>query len=175
MIALDKKRIIPCYKTRKTFGRKWCLKLCSILIVFTSPGQKMWLYPWALLFFVPALSISYFFLFFLSDFLHYRYWKALSNLVTSLTNSIQSIASLLVLLFLFMCIFSLLGMQVFGAKFEYDPLAEKPRGNFDSFYQSLLTVFQVNQGVKSSQSSAQSAKSHCVTLLKSPPKGRFKA
>ena len=124
--------------------------------------------------FLPCL-LAICFLFFLSDFLHYRYWKALSNLVTSLTNSIQSIASLLVLLFLFMCIFSLLGMQVFGAKFEYDPLAEKPRGNFDSFYQSLLTVFQVNKGVKSSQSSAQSAKSHCVTLLKSAPKGRFKA
>jgi hypothetical protein len=64
--------------------------------------------------------------------------------VTSLTNSIQAIASLLLLLFLFMCIFALLGMQVFGARFYYNPLTEKPRGNFDSFYQSLLTVFQVN-------------------------------
>ena len=73
----------------------------------------------------------------------FRYWKALSNLVTSLTNSIQSIASLLVLLFLFMCIFALLGMQVFGAKFNYEPLADKPRWNFDAFGQSLLTVFQV--------------------------------
>jgi hypothetical protein len=42
-----------------------------------------------------------------------------------------------------MCIFALLGMQVFGARFNYNPLTEKPRGNFDSFYQSLLTVFQV--------------------------------
>ena len=73
----------------------------------------------------------------------FRYWKSLSNLVKSLTNSIQSIASLLLLLFLFICIFALLGMQVFGARFNYDPLAEKPRGNFDSFYQSILTVFQV--------------------------------
>ena len=73
----------------------------------------------------------------------YRYWKSLSNLVNSLTNSIQAIASLLLLLFLFMCIFALLGMQVFGARFYYNPLTEKPRGNFDSFYQSLLTVFQV--------------------------------
>ena len=73
----------------------------------------------------------------------FRYWKALSNLVTSLTNSIQSIASLLVLLFLFMCIFALLGMQVFGAKFSYDEMAYKARWNFDAFGQSLLTVFQV--------------------------------
>ena len=44
-----------------------------------------------------------------------------------------------------MCIFALLGMQVFGARFYYNPLTEKPRGNFDSFYQSLLTVFQVKK------------------------------
>ena len=37
--------------------------------------------------------------------------------MTSLNNSIHSIASLLVLLFLFICVFALLGMQVFG----YDP------------------------------------------------------
>ena len=77
--------------------------------------------------------------------LRFRHWKSLSKLFTSLINSIESIASLLVLLFLFMCIFALLGMQVFGARFNYDPLASKPRGNFDAFGQSLLTVFQVNK------------------------------
>ena len=80
-----------------------------------------------------------------SSMLRFRHWKSLSKLFTSLINSIESIASLLVLLFLFMCIFALLGMQVFGARFNYDPLASKPRGNFDAFGQSLLTVFQVNK------------------------------
>ncbi|ODM89302.1 Muscle calcium channel subunit alpha-1, partial [Orchesella cincta] len=75
-----------------------------------------------------------------------RYWKALSNLVASLLNSIQSIASLLFLLFLFMMIFALLGMQVFGGKFNNDPTDFKPRTNFDSFAQSLLTVFQILTG-----------------------------
>ena len=70
-----------------------------------------------------------------------RYWRSLSNLVASLLNSIQSIASLLVLLFLFMVIFALLGMQVFGGKFNFP--SGLPRQNFDSFFQSLLTVFQV--------------------------------
>lgn len=70
-----------------------------------------------------------------------RYWRSLSNLVASLLNSIQSIFSLLVLLFLFMVIFALLGMQVFGGKFNFD--SGLPRHNFDSFFQSLLTVFQV--------------------------------
>ena len=74
-----------------------------------------------------------------------RYWKSLSSLFKSLIGSIESIASLLVLLFLFMCIFALLGMQVFGAKFSYDNLADKPRWNFDTFSQSLLTVFQVKK------------------------------
>jgi hypothetical protein len=67
----------------------------------------------------------------------------LSNLVASLLNSIQSIASLLLLLFLFIVIFALLGMQVFGGKFDFDNTTDKPRSNFDSFWQSLLTVFQV--------------------------------
>lgn len=71
-----------------------------------------------------------------------RYWRSLSNLVASLLNSIQSIASLLLLLFLFMVIFALLGMQVFGGKFNFGN-QELPRSNFDSFWQSLLTVFQV--------------------------------
>lgn len=74
-----------------------------------------------------------------------RYWRSLSNLVASLLNSIQSIASLLLLLFLFIVIFSLLGMQVFGGRFNFEETKAKPRSNFDTFWQSLLTVFQVRQ------------------------------
>lgn len=33
--------------------------------------------------------------------------------------------------------------QVFGGKFNFSELQDKPRHNFDSFWQSLLTVFQV--------------------------------
>nr|XP_033321554.1 muscle calcium channel subunit alpha-1 isoform X2 [Megalopta genalis] len=75
-----------------------------------------------------------------------KYWRSLSNLVASLLNSIQSIASLLLLLFLFIVIFALLGMQVFGGKFNFSELQDKPRHNFDSFWQSLLTVFQILTG-----------------------------
>ncbi|KTF99910.1 hypothetical protein cypCar_00006861 [Cyprinus carpio] len=49
-----------------------------------------------------------------------RHWASLSNLVASLLNSMKSIASLLLLLFLFIIIFSLLGMQLFGGKFNFD-------------------------------------------------------
>ena len=63
--------------------------------------------------------------------------------MASLLNSMRSVASLLLLLFLFIVIFALLGMQVFGGKFNFNPTASKPRHNFDTFWQSLLTVFQV--------------------------------
>ncbi|KAL3270430.1 hypothetical protein HHI36_020985 [Cryptolaemus montrouzieri] len=75
-----------------------------------------------------------------------KYWKSLSNLVVSLLNSIQSIASLLLLLFLFIVIFALLGMQVFGGRFNFNKFEDKPRSNFDCFWQSLLTVFQILTG-----------------------------
>lgn len=37
-------------------------------------------------------------------------------------------------------------MQVFGGKFNFNPTEQKPRSNFDSFWQSLLTVFQILTG-----------------------------
>lgn len=64
----------------------------------------------------------------------------MGNLVKSLVNSISSINSLLVILFLFIFIFSLLGMQIFGGKFTD---AVEARSHFDTFTQSCLTVFQV--------------------------------
>lgn len=75
-----------------------------------------------------------------------RYWKPLQNLLKSLINSIEAIASLLLLLFLILGIFALLGAQLFGGKFkeiQEEFGLQKPRHNFDSFFQSLFTVFQV--------------------------------
>lgn len=66
----------------------------------------------------------------------------MGNLVKSLVNSISSIASLLVILFLFIFIFSLLGMQIFGGKFRDAP---DSRSHFDTIGQSMLTVFQVDR------------------------------
>ena len=60
----------------------------------------------------------------------------------SLVNSISSINSLLIILFLFIFIFSLLGMQIFGGKFS-DAGSDDSRSHFDTFLQSCLTVFQV--------------------------------
>ncbi|XP_051499718.1 LOW QUALITY PROTEIN: voltage-dependent L-type calcium channel subunit alpha-1F-like, partial [Apus apus] len=74
-----------------------------------------------------------------------RHWASLSNLVASLLNSMKSIASLLLLLFLFIIIFALLGMQLFGGRFSFDETQTK-RSTFDTFPQALLTVFQILTG-----------------------------
>ena len=74
---------------------------------------------------------------FIFEFFFSRYWRNMGNLIRALVNSIQSIVSLLFLLFLFIFIFSLLGMQIFGGRLQ------GLRSNFNSFWQSILTVFQV--------------------------------
>ncbi|KAJ4921317.1 hypothetical protein JOQ06_022681 [Pogonophryne albipinna] len=74
-----------------------------------------------------------------------RHWAALSDLVNSLLNSMKAILSLLLLLFLFLIIFALLGMQLFGGKFNFDETQMK-RSTFDSFPQALLTCFQILTG-----------------------------
>ncbi|CAB1336502.1 unnamed protein product, partial [Coregonus sp. 'balchen'] len=74
-----------------------------------------------------------------------EHWAALSGLVNSLLNSMKAICSLLLLLFLFLIIFSLLGMQLFGGKFNFDETQMK-RSTFDTFPQALLTCFQILTG-----------------------------
>lgn len=72
------------------------------------------------------------------------YWSSLRNLVISLLNSMKSIISLLFLLFLFIFIFGLLGMSLFGGKFNFDD--ETPDAHFNTFSPALLTVFQILTG-----------------------------
>ena len=80
-----------------------------------------------------------------------RYWKSLQRLLQSLISSIEAIASLLVLLFLFLGIFALLGTQLFGGKFierkfpGEDGLV-KSRMHFDSFFNSFFSCFQILTG-----------------------------
>ncbi|VDM36391.1 unnamed protein product [Toxocara canis] len=72
------------------------------------------------------------------------YWVSLRNLVRSLMNSMRSILSLLFLLFLFILIFALLGMQLFGGKFNFPNM--HPYTHFDTFPVALITVFQILTG-----------------------------
>ena len=60
--------------------------------------------------------------------------------------SMGSFAYLALLLLLFCFIYSLLGMQIFGGKFNFineDGYVEVPRANYDSFNNAFITVFNV--------------------------------
>lgn len=94
-----------------------------------------------------------------------RHWAALSDLVNSLLNSMKAICSLLLLLFLFLIIFALLGMQLFGGKFNFDETQMK-RSTFDSFPQALLTCFQVISSIcRNNSTLSMLATSRIVVLV----------
>ncbi|XP_077309233.1 voltage-dependent R-type calcium channel subunit alpha-1E isoform X1 [Lithobates pipiens] len=73
-----------------------------------------------------------------------KYWASLRNLVVSLMNSMKSIISLLFLLFLFVVVFALLGMQLYGGRFNFND--GTPSANFDTFPAAIMTVFQILTG-----------------------------
>ncbi|XP_063284375.1 voltage-dependent R-type calcium channel subunit alpha-1E isoform X7 [Pelobates fuscus] len=73
-----------------------------------------------------------------------KYWASLRNLVVSLMNSMKSIISLLFLLFLFIVVFALLGMQLYGGRFNFND--GTPSANFDTFPAAVMTVFQILTG-----------------------------
>uniref|UniRef100_A0A7S3D7M4 Uncharacterized protein n=2 Tax=Palpitomonas bilix TaxID=652834 RepID=A0A7S3D7M4_9EUKA len=79
-----------------------------------------------------------------------RSWKGLSAILKSISFSIRSVAPLLIVLIVFIFIFSLLGMQLYGGSFPYSDPEE--RSNFDTFFPSkygfggVITIFQMLTG-----------------------------
>jgi hypothetical protein len=71
----------------------------------------------------------------------FRYLKSMAKIIRIVGNSISDFAFIALLLLLFSCIFALLGMQIFGGKFDFPE--GKPRANFDDFHWAFVTVFQV--------------------------------
>ncbi|XP_025905696.1 voltage-dependent P/Q-type calcium channel subunit alpha-1A-like, partial [Nothoprocta perdicaria] len=99
---------------------------------------------WNWLYFIPLIIIGSFFMLNLVLGVLSGYWASLRNLVVSLLNSMKSIISLLFLLFLFIVVFALLGMQLFGGQFNFDD--GTPPTNFDTFPAAIMTVFQILTG-----------------------------
>ena len=67
--------------------------------------------------------------------------QSMQIIIEVISKSISSFFYLFMLLLLFMFIYTLLGMQIFGGSFSFqDGL---PRSNFDSFNDSFITVFQL--------------------------------
>merc|ERR1719159_2084925 len=75
-----------------------------------------------------------------------RNWVALRILLEVVTHSIKMMGNFCLILVLFLYIFTLLGMTLFGDKMGPVPGGEKPRLNFDDFWWSFITVFSVLTG-----------------------------
>lgn len=85
-----------------------------------------------------------------------RSWPSLQKLLLTILSTIQEIGNFSVLLLLFMYVYALVGMQMFGNQFRFDAdgfpvsLSETasyiPRSNFDTILWSTVTIFQVLTG-----------------------------
>lgn len=71
----------------------------------------------------------------------FRYMHSMAAILQVLSSSISNFIYLALLLLLFTLIFALLGMQIFGGKFDFEE--GSPRANFDQFNIAFVTVFQV--------------------------------
>lgn len=73
-----------------------------------------------------------------------RLLKSLSSfqlIINVIGNSISAFAYLALLLIIFIFIYSLFGMTIFGGTFQ--SWKETPRPNFDSFFNSFISVFDI--------------------------------
>jgi voltage-dependent calcium channel L type alpha-1D len=78
-----------------------------------------------------------------------RSWKRFELLLETLASTLKDVASFSILLFLFIYIFTLLGMELFAHKAKLDPdtgyvdsvNGESPTFNFDDFLNSFSLVF----------------------------------
>jgi len=68
-----------------------------------------------------------------------RAMQSMQVIIGVLMKSMNSFIYLAFLLLLFIFIYALLGMQIFGGNFDFED--EPPRANFDSFSAAFITVF----------------------------------
>lgn len=68
-----------------------------------------------------------------------RALKSMQVILAVITRSASSFVYITLLMFVFIFIYTLLGMQIFGGQFNFPD--GKPRGNYDSFIIAFLTVF----------------------------------
>jgi hypothetical protein len=68
-----------------------------------------------------------------------RALESMQTIIAVMIKSYKSFIYITLLMFLFIIIFSLLGMQIFGGKMNFDD--GLPRGNFDVFWIAFITIF----------------------------------
>eukprot|EP00232_Nephroselmis_pyriformis_P016757 CAMPEP_0182878560 /NCGR_PEP_ID=MMETSP0034_2-20130328/15427_1 /TAXON_ID=156128 /ORGANISM="Nephroselmis pyriformis, Strain CCMP717" /LENGTH=787 /DNA_ID=CAMNT_0025011449 /DNA_START=233 /DNA_END=2593 /DNA_ORIENTATION=+ len=71
-------------------------------------------------------------------------WKSLQDFLETLQKTVLELGNFTFIVLLVIFIYALLGMQLFGGKFDFD--GEVPRHNFDSLLWASVTVFQVLTG-----------------------------
>ena len=68
-----------------------------------------------------------------------RGMQSMQVIIAVFVRSASSFAYIMMLLFVFLFIYTLLGMQMFGGKLDY--ITGKPRGNFDTFLVAFYSSF----------------------------------
>ena len=68
-----------------------------------------------------------------------RTLQSMKTIIGVMVRSYKSFGYITMLMFLFVFIFSLLGMSLFGGEFNFED--GRPRGNYDSFLMAFITVF----------------------------------
>ena len=71
-----------------------------------------------------------------------KYWPGLLRIFMCLLGAARQVANIFVLLFIFMTMFALLGMQLFGGKID----TQKSRAHYDYYYPAILTVLSTFSG-----------------------------
>ena len=88
-----------------------------------------------------------------------RSWKSFQMMLIKIGKSLKDISNFSVLLFLFMFTYALLGMELFAYRVafaddgEVDTNGNPPRANFNSFLESITTIYIVLIGEVRSRSS----------------------
>ena len=73
----------------------------------------------------------------------FRSLEDMRRIIRVISETLSSFAFVGLLLIIFIFIYSLFGMQLFGGRFQFSNPQDNPRQNFDSFNNAFLTVYQV--------------------------------
>ena len=71
-----------------------------------------------------------------------RHLPGLQRQMAVIIASLGDVANFCLILLLFIFIYAIMGMYIFGAKFDFDGTGSD-RSNFDNLFNSLVTVFQL--------------------------------
>ena len=81
-----------------------------------------------------------------------RKHRAFRQVFAAVVNGVRRIVSFCLVFFLFLTVFAILGMQLFGGVFANNATYEDARAGFDTFGDAVLTLFVVCTGAGLSQS-----------------------